>query len=77
MPPARLAAALLLVLLHEPQSHPGSGKCCSAHTFLMELGLPIPSAAPEELAHGPFVARWTNFIPEEPSPPPIASLRSA
>jgi hypothetical protein len=22
--------------------------------------------------HHAFVARWTNFIPEEPSPPPIA-----
>jgi hypothetical protein len=61
----------------EPQSHPGSGKCCSAHTFLVELAQPIPPAAPEALAHDAFVARWTNFIPEEPSPPPIASLRFA
>ena len=54
--------------------HP-DGKCCHAHTFMTEPPLPaaivdIPSFEP--LA---FVASWTSFIPEEPSPPPIASAR--
>ena len=57
----------------EPAS--GDGKCCHAHTFMMEPPLPaaivdIPSFEPLR-----FVVRWTSFIPEEPSPPPIAFAR--
>ena len=53
----------------------GEGKCCHAHTFMMEPPLPpsivdVPSFQPLR-----FIADWTSFIPEEPSPPPIASVR--
>jgi len=48
------------------------GKCCHAHTFMTEP--PSTAAVAEPPAFEPlrFVARWRSFIPEEPSPPPIA-----
>jgi hypothetical protein len=62
---------------HCDKSDMGAGKCCQAHTFMVELPIavalgPIPSFEPHS-----FVARWTNFIPEEPSPPPIAPASQA
>jgi hypothetical protein len=53
----------------------GEGQCCHAHSYMME-----PPAIPTVVslpAFEPlrFVVRWTSFIPEEPSPPPIASAR--
>lgn len=62
---------------HCGDSDMGAGKCCKAHTFLVDLAVPVVAAPPSFLEHTSFVARWTNFIPEEPSPPPIAVLRSA
>jgi hypothetical protein len=43
----------------------------------VDIAIPVIAAAPAFFEHTSFVARWTNFIPEEPSPPPIAVLRSA
>jgi hypothetical protein len=55
----------------------GAGKCCQAHVVAIDQ--PNPAAAVEATAIAPgfFVARWTNFIPEEPSPPPIGAAPSA
>ena len=49
----------------------GALKCCHTHAaWLHACIMPIvpAAAAPERRA---FVSRWTSFIPEEPSPPPI------
>ena len=50
----------------------GSLKCCHTHAAWLDSRATtvISAAAPPE--RRPFVSRWTNFIPEEPSPPPIA-----
>jgi hypothetical protein len=51
----------------------GESNCCHAHTY---VGVPrFALAVPEIPAFEPrrFVARWTSFFPEAPSPPPIAS----
>ena len=62
---------------HCGESDLGAGECCKAHTFLIDLVVAAIAPTPALLEHTSFVARWTNFIPEEPSPPPIAVLRSA
>ena|SRR5687767_10124018 len=52
---------------------PGEGKCCHAHTVMAPPQVAVIDVPPP-VPHPPhFVARWTSFIPEEPSPPPIAS----
>jgi hypothetical protein len=48
-------------------------KCCHAHAFMVEPPAVTAGVAPPSFQALPFVARWTSFIPEEPSPPPIAS----
>lgn len=63
---------------HEPSGqHDGApmpdGKCCHAHTFMMERASAAVVVAPASFQPLRFVARWTSFIPEEPSPPPIVS----
>ena len=82
-------AAMLEAMAHAPsddeaamqdhcgKSELGAGKCCQAHVFVAQLPA-FCAAIPEasfERAH--YVARWTNFIPEEPSPPPIVSVQLA
>jgi hypothetical protein len=55
----------------------GAGKCCQAHVFTVDLRSPSGSlerAAPPQTA---FVARWTSFIADKPSPPPIAAVTIA
>jgi hypothetical protein len=55
------------------KSELGAGKCCQAHVFIV---LMTPSFDPFPLASehpAATIARWTSFIPEEPSPPPIVS----
>ena len=57
-----------------PCDEPGDGtlKCCHTHAAWLDTRLTtiISVAAPPERRS--FVSRWTNFSPEEPSPPPIA-----
>ena len=55
----------------------GAGKCCQAHAYASAQALEVKSAEPESFAHAPVAARWTSFIPEEPSPPPIGAPRRA
>jgi hypothetical protein len=55
----------------------GEGKCCHAHSFMMKppsipTAVSLPAFEPLR-----FVAGWTSFIPEEPSPPPIGFRRFA
>jgi len=67
-------AAVLDHSTQDPCDDTGDGtlKCCHAHAvWLPARVMPIVSAtAPPERRS--FVSRWTSFIPEEPSPPPIA-----
>jgi len=58
---------------HCGKSDIGAGKCCQAHTFIAVPTLvfdPVlmPSPEPDRV-----VTRWTNFVPEEPNPPPIGA----
>ena len=55
----------------------GAGKCCHAHTFLVDISSSTVAPAPATPVRTSFVARWASFIPEEPSPPPIAILPPA
>ena len=68
---------------HAPKSAPthgdgedktlGAGKCCQAHVFTVDQ--PASASRLEQSAHArvTLVARWSSFIPDEPSPPPIAA----
>lgn len=47
------------------------GHCCHAQAFMMEPPLASAIVVPQSLEPSRFIARWTSFIPEEPSPPPI------
>jgi len=62
---------------HHCDKSDAAGKCCQGHTGMTQRTIApsivsIPAFEPYF-----FVARWTNFIPEEPSPPPIPLLRAA
>jgi len=52
----------------------GPGKCCQSHVFVVAVPLTPKVSAPPTFEHTWYVARWTNFIPDEPSPPPISPL---
>jgi hypothetical protein len=55
------------------ESSLGAGKCCQAHVFVIDQPHPVLSQEAPGLVRTFFVARWTSFIPEEPSPPPIGA----
>ena len=52
----------------------GSGKCCQSHVFVVAFPLTSNVSQPPTFERSWYVARWTNFIPDEPSPPPISRL---
>ena len=52
-------------------------KCCHSHAVWSEGPAPVVPLFKRALIRDAFVARWTSFIPEEPSPPPIAGLAAA
>ena len=55
----------------------GTGKCCQGHVYLaVPLAIPAVGEAPA-LERATLAARWVSFIPEEPSPPPIARPAAA
>jgi len=58
---------------HCGKTDTGAGKCCKAHAFMIDLPSAAAAATSVFHEHACFVARWTNFIPEAPSPPPIVS----
>jgi hypothetical protein len=58
---------------HDRNLPPADGKCCHGHTFMMQPAVAETDGASPAIPPLAFVARWTSFIPEEPSPPPIAS----
>jgi hypothetical protein len=60
---------------HCGKSEMGAGKCCQAHVFVVAAPALVDAAVVPSFERDLFVARWTNFIPEEPSPPPIASRK--
>ena len=51
---------------------PGLAKCCQAHVFAFDRA--AGAAAPDAYRPAPscFVVRYSSFIADEPSPPPIA-----
>jgi hypothetical protein len=55
----------------EPGAPGLGGKCCQAHVFTVDFSAAISGSAPPLVVEPAFVARWTSFIPDEPSPPPI------
>jgi hypothetical protein len=57
----------------EAGSPTADGKCCHGHTFMMQPPVDAFTGALPAIPPLAFVTRWTSFIPEEPSPPPIAS----
>lgn len=62
---------------HCGKSEMGAGKCCQSHVFVVQLPLLRMASAAPSFERTLFVARWTNFIPEQPSPPPIPSGKVA
>jgi hypothetical protein len=62
---------------HCGKSELGAGKCCQAHVFVAELPAFLTAIPEVSFVRAYYVARWTNFIPEEPSPPPIVSVQLA
>ena len=58
---------------HCHDSEMGAGKCCQFHAFMVDLPVAATVVSVPPFERHFFVARWTSYIPEEPSPPPIAS----
>ena len=64
----------------DPCDEPGGGgliKCCHSHAVWVDVATNLVALIPPTFERDWFVARWTSFIPEDPSPPPIASFRAA
>ena len=58
-------------LSHCGSSALGAGKCCQAHTFLIDVTVLVISGIHEHFTPDAGVARWVSFIPESPCHPPI------
>ena len=58
---------------HCGKSELGAGKCCQAHTYLAKAPTVFPHVSIPSFERHRFVSRWTSFVSEEPTPPPIAS----
>lgn len=58
-------------LSHCGSSALGAGKCCQAHTFLIDVTVLVVTATPEHFMPDAGVARWVSFIPDSPYHPPI------
>jgi len=56
---------------HCGSSELGAGKCCQAHTFLVDATVLEIIGSHEHFAPVPSVARWVSFIPGRPHHPPI------
>jgi len=61
---------------HCDKSDP-AGKCCQGHTVMTQRSAPPSMVSIPAFERSFFVERWTSFVPEEPSPPPILSSRAA
>ena len=63
----------------DPCDDSGDGglKCCQAHAPWLATPVAVTCAVPPTLERATYAARWTSFLPEELSPPPIALLRVA
>ena len=57
---------------HHCDKSDAQGKCCQGHSVMTHAGTQSPVVSAPGFEGAAFVARWTNFIPEEASPPPIA-----
>ena len=62
---------------HCGKSEMGAGKCCQAHIYLTQPCSTSPSVSIPSFERHQLLPRWTSFISEEPTPPPIASSRIA
>ena len=56
---------------------PGVAKCCQAHVFAIDRAVATTGPGKSHPLQSPFVGRWSSFIADEPSPPPIAALTHA
>jgi len=69
----------------EAPAHPGEGdapnpgvaKCCQAHVFAIDRIAATTGPDKSHPVQVTFVARWSSFIADEPSPPPIAAFTQA
>lgn len=61
---------------HCAKTETGAGKCCKAHAFMIDVAVPHVDGVEPYHPHASPAPRWTSFIPEEPSPPPISSALS-
>ena len=59
------------------EDHPGTGECCQSHVFTVDQPASASRLERETPARATVVARWRSFIPDEPSPPPIAAPTTA
>ena len=59
-------------LSHCGSSALGAGKCCQAHTFLIDVTVLEVAGIHEHFAPESGVARWVSFIPDSPYHPPIS-----
>ena len=55
----------------------GAGKCCQAHVFTVDQPASATSVERETPVRAGLAARWSSFIPDEPSPPPIPAANIA
>lgn len=62
---------------HDCDKSDAAGKCCQGHAVMTQGAFHTSAVLVPAFEREFFVARWTNFIPEEPSPPPISSSPSA
>ena len=57
---------------HHGDASGAPGKCCQGHSVMAHACVQPAVVSVPGFEGAAFVARWTNFIPEEASPPPIA-----
>jgi hypothetical protein len=55
----------------------GVAKCCQAHVFAIDRAVATAGPGLSHPIQASFVARWSSFIADEPSPPPIPALTHA
>ena len=58
---------------HHCDTHDTAGKCCHGYTVMIHPSVLAPVVPGPAFECALFVVRWTNFILEKPSPPPIVS----
>lgn len=55
----------------------GLAKCCQAHVFAVDRVVVAAGPDKSHPVQANYVAGWSSFIADEPSPPPIAAFTHA